>query len=152
MNKTYYILTLVFVLSTLISSSNARAQSVDKEAESAARETCECMNEFFNELHPALLRLMHDMAEKSEEEAQVEFMEYLSNASEADQLKIQEDIVRMQNSEIELKTYCEGIEERYAKFDSNDEFQEKMILNLKSTENCSLVRKMMQLGEGIEED
>ncbi len=152
MNKTIYSFSLVVLLSAFTFISPAKAQSLDDDAQSAALEMCECMNNFFNELHPQLIQLMNDMIEVGEEEAQANFMEYLISASSEEQAQIQSDVMRMQNAGEEIEYYCEGVKEHYAYYDDSQEFKDKMIAHLGEAAECHLVWNMMRIGQGNSED
>jgi len=152
MNKTVHFLALVCVMSCAIITSNTKAQSLDEKAQSAALESCECLNQLFNKYHPSLVRMMRTIVEKGEEEAQTEFIQYFSAASSEEQMRIQDDLVRFEVFEEEIDVYCKDTQERYSEYDKNDEFQEKMIAYLKKMENCSLVQSIMLSGENITEE
>ncbi len=152
MKKTLYSFLLVALLSAFIYTPQAKAQNLDKDAKSAALEMCGCMNNFFNELHPQLIQLMNDMAELGEEEAQANFVSYLMSASPEEQAEIQEDVMRMQNASDEIEVYCQEVKDRYASYDNNSEFKDKMINALQKEADCSLVAKMMKLGQQTDDE
>ena len=138
----------ILILTIVCSASSiAHAQEKDKLATAAAQETCSCMSAFFNELHPKLLQLMHDMYDIGEAQAQANFENFLATATEDDNTRIAIDIERMDNADAEIADYCNEVFTRYEAYDKDDAFITKMLLALEQLENCSLVFKMMKLGE-----
>lgn len=129
------------------SASVAYSQENDKLANTAAQETCACMNAFFNELHPQLLQLMHDMYDVGEAKAQANFENFLTTATEEDNARIAIDIDRMNNADAEIADYCNEVFIRYKAYDNDEAFNNKLLLALEQLENCSLVLKMMKMGE-----
>ena len=122
-------------------------QKLDADARSAALDVCNCMNKFFDELHPKLIDLMNDILEFGEEQAQNNFMVYLASASEEDQARIATDVERMDNVDQELDEFCKEVEERYSEYDDSDEFEVKIISNLSTFPECKLVHSMMILAQ-----
>lgn len=117
-------------------SQNSTSPNVAKEA---AEDICECINLFFDELHPQLVQLMLDMTEIGEEEAQANFVAYLSTASEEEQNQIQADIAKMQNAEEGIAKYCTEVKLRYEDAEKAPDFEEKMLNELGKNPNCRLV-------------
>ncbi len=126
----------------------ANAQENDALAAKAARETCTCMNAFFNELHPKLVQLMHEMYDLGEQQAQLNFENFLATtATEDDNARIATDIDRMNNANAEIANYCSEVLTRYEKQQEDAAFNNKMFEALEKLEDCGLVLKMMRLGQ-----
>ncbi len=108
-------------------------------AKEAAEDICECINQFFDELHPQLVQLMLDMTEIGEEEAQANFMAYLGEAPEEEQKQIQADIAKMQNANEGIAKYCTEVKLRYEDAEKSPDFEDKMLAALEDNPNCRLV-------------
>ncbi len=117
-------------------SQNSTSSEVAKEA---ADDICECINLFFDELHPQLVQLMQDMVEIGEEEAQANFIAYFSKASLEEQNQIQTDILKMQDAEEGIARYCTEVKLRYENAEKAPDFEDKMMAELENKTNCRLV-------------
>ena len=141
-----------------IATANAQAteqteeQKLEADAKSAAKGMCECMNLFFDALHPKLIDLMNDMLEVGEEQAQANFFAYLTSASSEEQALISKDIEKMEDIDVELDAFCGEVMDRYSTYDDSEEFEVKMISHLSQLPECKLVYSMMRLGQEDERD
>ncbi len=141
-----------------IATANAQAtgqteeQKLETDAKAAAKGMCECMNLFFDALHPKLIDLMTDMLEVGEEQAQANFFAYLTSASSEEQALIGKDIERMEDIDVELDAFCGDVIERYSVYDDSKEFEVKMISHLSQLPECKLVYSVMKLGQEDEKD
>jgi len=120
---------------------NGLAQGLEKEiavANDAAMDMCECMNSFFNELHPKLITLMIESMEVGEEIAAENLSEYMYSIADDELLRISEDIVRMENTEVILEQRCGGVYKKYEQYQS-DAFFYAMIDALSDKPDCRLI-------------
>jgi hypothetical protein len=122
-------------------------QKLEADAKTASKDICGCLNKFFDELHPKLVLYMNDMSDLGKEEADKKFFSYIGSASSEEQAIITADAQRLSNFDAELKNYCPGIEERYAAYDDNDEFEAKTLSNLSQLPECKTVYSMYKLGQ-----
>jgi hypothetical protein len=128
--------------------SQGQAQStnevnIDTLAESASQEFCECMNSIFNEFHPKLIVLLTEMMELGEEKAQESFVTYLATASSEDTDKINEDIVKMENTEALLEERCGELKKKIEN-NKGEELKDAVIKALSKKQECRLVWMMLR--------
>jgi uncharacterized protein (UPF0335 family) len=107
-------------------------------AKEAAVEMCECMNSFFNELHPKLLTLVMESVEVGEEKAEDNLINYMQTVSDDELKRISEDIERMENTEVILGERCGAVYKKYENFES-DVFMNAMIDALSDKPDCKLI-------------
>jgi flagellar motor switch protein FliG len=123
-------------------------KQMEKDAMALAEKMCGCIQGIIEDYHPALQTMMTDMVEKTEQEAQAKFAEIFATLAANEQQKIMKDIERMQNFEPEMAEKCGNkLEEEYAKYNENAEFESKMLEGLKDLPKCSLTYQMMLLGQ-----
>jgi primosomal protein N' len=123
-------------------------KQMEKDAMALAEKMCGCIQGIIEDYHPALQTMMTDMVEKTEQEAQAKFAETFATLAANEQQKIMKDIERMQNFEPEMAEKCGNkLEEEYAKYNENAEFESKMLEGLKDLPKCSLTYQMMLLGQ-----
>jgi hypothetical protein len=116
---------------------------LEADAEEAATIICDCINTALGDLHPELSKMMGNIVEKGEEEAQKEFTEYLATASAEDQARIMQDIQKMSNIEQTLSTSCDAKMKKFDQYEGNKAFEQATLKYLSNKPECKLTYQVM---------
>lgn len=111
---------------------------------SAAKETCECFNEIMNNFHPEIVKMMKNMVEIGEEAAIQEFTQYMMSLNEEEQMEFIKEAESLKNMESMLDDQCGNIKDKYAQYQGNDAFGERVIYHLENNESCKVLAAIIK--------
>ncbi len=132
---------LTILLMLFVSLCQAQSTEENNElakAQIAANELCDCLNSFLNELHPKSAKLISENALLGPTKAEENFFSYFETASTEEILRIQEDIERFDNIDLEFDQRCENAV-KILEQNNNLAFFEAIKNTLNNDPECELV-------------
>ncbi len=138
---------LLIVLSFSVHQVDAQ-KKMKKAAKKAASDMCDCFGGIMDELdlHPELIKMVYDMDQYGQEEAQNRLTQTLLTADQELVDRIVADTEKMQSIGGRLETDCNYIKEKYTKYDSDPDFEKYLIESMSKLESCKLVYTFMKIG------
>jgi hypothetical protein len=128
---------------TTTHSNREKPSELETDAEEAATIICDCINAALGDLHPELTKMMLNIVDKGEEEAQKEFTQYFATASAEDQSRIMQDIQKMNNIEQTLSSSCDAKMKKFDQYENNNTFEQATLKSLSNKPNCQLTYQIM---------
>ncbi len=145
--------TLLFILiasSLHVSSLHAQFPEentdLDQISLNAASDFCDCINNILAGYHPAIREFLHNFVEKGERESQEILQNRILKASLEEQGTIMQDLEQLQQFDRIFNDTCgKELAQKYASYDQETAFEQKLLKNLKKTQNCKLTYSLMKM-------
>jgi hypothetical protein len=135
-------LTLVALL-FVFAISFANAQS--KKAKQFGDDLCNCLEKVFTPMHPAIKKMMTDMAEFGEEQAQKNFEKY-AGEHPGEMEAIQASMAELESIDKKMDEQCASMKEKYSKEELSEQDKNGAIEYLKNKKKCALALMIIKKG------
>jgi hypothetical protein len=145
--KTLFLSLILSLGFSLVQAQNNNAGS--SRAETLAHELCDCITNYFQDMHPAIQAYLDDLTELGEAEAVRRFSEKIQKLSAEEQERVQQDAQRMQDvGNDPAFTRCAQLVQNAIMNDKEALAFQNYIMKAPA---CALMRTFMLLGQTAEE-
>ncbi|WP_027000831.1 hypothetical protein [Eisenibacter elegans] len=129
----------------LTSGLTVQAQTTKAQAERMTADICDCVNTFIGSLDPSIKQFMFDIRDYGNETAQSKLEAAVMTASETKQMRIIEDLQRMEDFEGEMaKLGCDF--EAFHAIENDPGVTEHITNYLSNASKCELTHLLFMLG------
>lgn len=126
--------------------SNNKNKSAGDTPQKVAEEICNCVNNFFNQYHPSIKKLVEDMVEFGQEKAMENFQNTLINLQGKEQEKAIADAQKFSKDADEGKMdHCLKMFETKAATMTEAQ-QQQVLRELENSPTCKLIDDLIKLG------